>query len=80
MIALAVLVARGVVPLAMIAPAGEFLVRHLALLYIPAGVALVAYAAVVRQDVLAITLAALASLVAVLLVVGVTLERFGRDA
>lgn len=80
MLALALLVARGVVPLALIAPAAEFLVRHLALLYVPAGVALIAYVAVVRHDLLAIAMAALASLVAVLVVVGVTVHHLGRDA
>ena len=61
------------------APAADFLIRHLALLYVPAGVALMAYAGVVRHDLLAITLAALASLAAVLAVVGLIIQRFARD-
>lgn len=62
------------------APAADFLIRHLALLYVPAGVALMAYAGVVRHDLLAITLAALASLAAVLAVVGLLVQRLARDA
>ena len=38
-----------------------------------------AYAGVVRHDLLAITLAALASLAAVLAVVGLIIQRFARD-
>lgn len=62
------------------APAADFLIRHLALLYVPAGVALMAYAGVVRHDLAAITIAALASLGAVLAVVGLLAQRFARDA
>lgn len=80
MLVLTALVELGLLPLRIIRPAAELLVRHLALLYVPAGVALVAYVAVVRQDLLAITVAALASLVAVLAVVGVIVQRLGRDA
>lgn len=80
MLALTVLVELGVVPLRIIRAPAELLVRHLALLYVPAGVALMAYVAVVRHDLLAITVAALASLVAVLAVVGLVVQRFGRDA
>lgn len=79
MLALTALVELGVLPLAMVRSAAELLVRHLALLYVPAGVALIAYVAVVRQDLLAITVAALASLLAVLVVVGSIIERFGAD-
>ena len=80
MLVLTVLVAWGIVPLDIVTPAGGFLVRHLALLYVPAGVALIAYVGVVRQDLLAISVAALASLVAGLLTVGLTVQRLGRDA
>lgn len=64
----------------LVAPAADFLVRHLALLYVPAGVALMAYAGVVRHDLLAISLAALASLAAVLAVIGLLVQRLARDA
>ena len=80
MLALTALLALGVVPVRLVRAPAELLVRHLALLYVPAGVALIAYAGVVRHDLLAITIAALASLVAVLVVVGTAVERLGRDA
>jgi holin-like protein len=79
MLALTALIELGVLPLRLIRPAAELLVRHLALLYVPAGVALIAYVAVVRQDLLAIAVAALASLVAVLAVVGVLVQRLARE-
>ena len=68
-----------ILPLALVRSAAELLVRHLALLYVPAGVALLAYWGAVRHDLVAITVAALASLVAVLLVVGHTVQRLERD-
>ena len=80
MLLLTVLLERDIVSLAFIAPTSTFLVRHLALLYVPAGVALVSYVAVVRHDLVAITVAALASLIAVLVVVGITVQRLGRNA
>jgi holin-like protein len=79
MLALTALIELGVLPLRIIRPAAGLLVRHLALLYVPAGVALIAYVAVVRQDLVAIILAALASLVTVLAVVGVIVQRFARE-
>jgi holin-like protein len=80
MLLLTALVELKLVPLDYLRPAAEFLVRHLALLYVPAGVALVAYFAEVRHDLLAISVASLASLLAVLVVVGVVVQRFERDA
>ena len=59
-------------------PIAELLVRHLALLYVPAGVALLVYWSAVRGELLAIVLAALASLVAVLIVVGLIVQRLER--
>lgn len=79
MLVLAAAVEAGLLPVALVRPAAELLVQHLALLYVPAGVALIAYVAVVRHDLLPITLAALASLVAVLAVIGVVVQRLGRD-
>jgi holin-like protein len=79
MIALTVLLETGVLPLHVVRRPAELLVRHLALLYVPAGVALVAYVAVVRRDLLPITAAALASLVTVLAVIGLVVQRLGRD-
>jgi holin-like protein len=76
MLLLTVLLETGIVPVAPLRPAAELLVRHLALLYVPAGVAVLAYAGVVRQDLLAIAAAGLGSLVAALLVVGLLVQRF----
>ncbi|HET7134184.1 MAG TPA: CidA/LrgA family protein [Gammaproteobacteria bacterium] len=79
LIVLAVLIETRILPLALVRSAAELLVRHLALLYVPAGVALLAYWGAVRHDLVAITVAALASLVAVLLVVAHTVQRLERD-
>jgi len=79
LVALAVLIETHVLPVELVRAAAELLVRHLALLYVPAGVALLAYWGIVRHDLVAITAAALASLVAVLLVVGHTVQRLERD-
>lgn len=79
MMALTALLETGVIPMHAVRPAAELLVRHLALLYVPAGAALVVYAGVVRHDLLPITVAALASLVAVLAVIGMAVQRLGRD-
>lgn len=79
MLALTALLELGVVPVRLVRPAAEFLVRHLALLYVPAGVAVLGWVGVLRQDLFAITVAALASLVAVLLVVGTIVQRWGRE-
>lgn len=67
-----------IVPMWSVRPAADFLVRHLALLYVPAGVAVILYAGLLRQQWLAITAAALTSLIAVLIVVGVTVQRLER--
>jgi len=79
LLALALLIETRVLPIAWVRPAAELLVRHLALLYVPAGVALLAYWGVVRHDLVAITVAAVASLIAVLLVVGHFVQRLERD-
>jgi holin-like protein len=78
MLLLTVLLEVGVVPVEPLRPAAELLVRHLALLYVPAGVAVIVHVGVVRQDLVAITAAGLASLVAVLVVVGAIVQRFER--
>lgn len=79
LIVLAVLIEMRVLPVEWVRAAAELLVRHLALLYVPAGVALLAYWGVVRHDLVAISVAALASLVAVLLVVAHTVQRLEHD-
>lgn len=78
MLLLTALVESGVLPVAVVRPAAELLVRHLALLYVPAGVALLVYWGAVRGELAAITAAALASLVAVLVVVALLVQRLER--
>lgn len=78
LVVLALLLEARVLPIEWVRAAAELLVRHLALLYVPAGVALLAYWGVVRHDLVAITVAALASLVAVLFVVAHTVQRLER--
>jgi holin-like protein len=80
MLLLTVLLETRVVPLDAVRPAAELLVRHLALLYVPAGAALLVYWGAVRGELPAIAAAALASLVAVLAVVGLAVQRFERAA
>jgi len=79
LIVLALLIETRVLPVEWVRSAAELLVRHLALLYVPAGVALLAYWDVVQHDLVAIGVAALASLVCVLLVVSHVVQRLGRD-
>jgi holin-like protein len=79
LVVLAALIETRVLPIELVRAAADLLVRHLALLYVPAGVALLAYWGVVRHDLVAITIAALASLVAVLLVVAHTAQRLEHD-
>jgi holin-like protein len=78
MLILTVLLETRVLPAAIVRPAADFLVRHLALLYVPAGVALLTYWGAVRGELVAIVAAAIASLVAVLVVVGVIVQRLER--
>jgi holin-like protein len=78
MLLLTALLETKVVPMTIVRPAAELLVRHLALLYVPAGVALVVYWSAVRSELTAISAAALASLVAVLVVVGLLVQRLER--
>ncbi len=80
MLMLTALIETRVLPVERVRAAAELLVRHLALLYVPAGVALISYVGVLRHDLLAIGVAALASLAAVLLVVGLVVQRWERDA
>ena len=79
MLVLTALVELRVVPMRIVSAPADLLVRHLALLYVPAGVAIISYVAVVRSGVAAIVAAGLASLLAVLLVVGTIVQRLERD-
>jgi holin-like protein len=78
MLLLTALLEARVLPIAVVRAAAELLVRHLALLYVPAGVALLAYWSAVRGELLAVAAAALASLVAVLVVVGLVVQCLER--
>ena len=75
MLALTALIEARVLPLHVVDRAAQLLVRHLALLYVPAAVAIVAYTSTLLQDVVTVVCASLASLVAVLVVVGVLVQR-----
>lgn len=79
LIVLAAMIETRVLPIEAVRAAAELLVRHLALLYVPAGVALLAYWGAVRHEILAISAAALASLIAVLLVVAHVVQRLERS-
>jgi len=59
--------------------AADGLLRHLQLLFVPAGVGVVAYVAVIREDALPITVAMLGSWLAGLLAVGWTARLLTRD-
>lgn len=78
LLALALLIEMRVLPIGWVRASAELLVRHLALLYVPAGVALLAWWGVVQHDLVAIIVAAIASLVGVLLVVGHLVQRLER--
>jgi holin-like protein len=80
MLLLTALIELGIIPMALVRGAADLLVRHLALLYVPAGVAIISYAGIVREGVAPIVAAGLASLVAVLLVIGLIVQRFERNA
>ncbi len=77
---LALCIRIHVVPLMLVRPAAEFLVRHLAVLYVPAGVALVLYVALLRDQWVAVAAAGVLSLVAVLLTVGTVVQRLERTS
>lgn len=79
LLVLALLIETRILPLELVRRAAELLVRHLALLYVPAGVALLAWWGAVRHDLVAIAVAALASLVGVLLVVAHVVQRLERS-
>lgn len=80
MVLLATGIHIGVIPRRLVRAAAELLVRHLALLYVPAGVALILYVALVRREWLPIAGGALVSLVSVLAVVGIVADRTERSA
>jgi holin-like protein len=71
-------IALGLVPLSLVRDASDLLLRHLAVLYVPAGVALVLYLGLLRAQWMAVTAAGVASLLAVLMVVALTVQRLER--
>ena len=80
MLLLVVLVQTRVLPPETVSASANFLIRHLALLLVPAGAAILLYADSLRDSVVAVGAAALLSLVSVLLVVGMVAERAVRKA
>lgn len=67
-----------VVPASLVRPASDSLLRHLALFYVPAGVAVMLYSETLRRQWLSISMAALTSLIAVLIIVGSAVQRLER--
>jgi holin-like protein len=67
------------IPTALVEDAAHLLVRHMALLFVPAGVGVMAYGGLLRGEWLPIAAASAASTVAVLLVVGWLQQRQERD-
>lgn len=78
MLLLAALVHRDILPARLVDDAASLLIRHLALFYVPAGVAILVHAGAVQRDLVAIVAAGIASLLAVLVVTGVLVQRLGR--
>ena len=68
----------GWLPLEWVRPAAELLVRHMGLLFVPAGVGLLLYFDLIGREWLSITAAAVVSTVLVLLTVGVIMQRMQR--
>lgn len=68
------------IPPRAVEPAAELLIRNMALLFVPAGVGVMAYAGLLRREWLPIVAGSVASTVAVLLVVGWMQQRLERDA
>ena len=62
-------------PLALVQETADMLVRHLGLLYVPAGAALVLHWGIVRREWLPIVAAGIVSTLAVLVVTGLVLHR-----
>ena len=78
MLLLVLLVQARILPVETVRASADFLIRHLALLLVPAGAAILLYADSLRDSLLAVGAAALLSLVSVLLVVGLVAERVMR--
>ncbi|HLM67511.1 MAG TPA: CidA/LrgA family protein [Longimicrobium sp.] len=70
MLMLAAALRLGLIPESTVRPAAELLIRNMALLFVPAGVGVMAYGGLLAREWLPIVVAGAASTVAVLLVVG----------
>lgn len=80
MVLLAAGIQLRVIPQRLVRASAELLVRHLTLLYVPAGVGVLLYVALLRREWLPIVGGALASLLTVLATVGVIADRLERGA
>lgn len=80
MVLLAAGIRLGVIPRRLVRASAELLVRHLTLLYVPAGVGVLLYVALLRREWLPITGGAVASLLTVLATVGMLADRAERRA
>jgi holin-like protein len=80
MVLLTAALESDLLPMRWVRDTADLLLRHLVLFYVPAGVGLVAYVDVFRRAWLPITVGGLASLLAVLVVVGRTSESLDRRA
>lgn len=78
MLLLAGALRAGWLPLGLVRPAAEGLIRIMGLLFVPPGVGLLLYVELIRRQWVPVTAAAVASTFAVLLVVGVTQQRMER--
>ena len=78
MLLLVVLVQARMLPVEIVRATADFLIRHMALLLVPAGAAILLHADSLRASMVAIGASALLSLVSVLLVVGLVAERAMR--
>src|SRR5690606_25301294 len=75
MLLLTVALQFKLIPLAIVESIGALILKHMALFFVPLGVGLIRYADVLRQEWLPITVAVIASTLAVLIVVGYTQQR-----
>jgi holin-like protein len=78
MLLLAGVLQAGWLPLDVVRPAAEFLIRIMGLLFVPPGVGLVVYFELIGREWVPITAAAIASTLSVLLVAGVMQQRMER--
>lgn len=78
MVMLAAALHFGVVRPQWVRPAAELLIRHMSLLFIPAGVGVMVYFGLIRREWLPLVAGSVVGLVAVMLVVGLLQQRMER--